>query len=49
MVKIPLYLAPLAGYTDRAFRNLCKDWGVDYLVSEMVSADGLIRDKAKTI
>lgn len=39
----------MAGYTDRAFRNLCKDWGVDYLVSEMVSADGLIRDKAKTI
>jgi nifR3 family TIM-barrel protein len=49
LVKIPLYLAPLAGYTDRAFRNLCKDWGVDYLVSEMVSADGLIRDKAKTV
>lgn len=48
MVDTPLYLAPLAGYTDRAFRNLCKDWGVDYLVSEMVSADGLIRDKVKT-
>ncbi|MBP7118342.1 MAG: tRNA dihydrouridine synthase DusB [Candidatus Cloacimonetes bacterium] len=49
MVDIPLYLAPLAGYTDAAFRRLCKDWGVDYLVSEMVSADGLIRDSRKTI
>jgi len=47
--EIPLYLAPLAGYTDQAFRMLCKDWGVDYLVSEMVSADGLIRDSRKTI
>ncbi len=49
MADIPLYLAPLAGYTDAAFRRLCKDWGVDYLVSEMVSADGLIRDSRKTI
>jgi tRNA-dihydrouridine synthase B len=46
---VPLYLAPLAGYTDQAFRVLCKDWSVDYLVSEMVSADGLIRDSRKTI
>jgi len=49
LADIPLYLAPLAGYTDAAFRSLCKDWGVDYLVSEMVSADGLIRDSRKTI
>lgn len=48
MSKLPLYLAPLAGYTDQAFRRLCKDWGADYLVSEMVSADGLIRDSRKT-
>ena len=49
MIKIPLYLAPLAGYSDQAYRQLCKDWGVDYLVSEMVSADGLIRDQGKTL
>ncbi|MCB5265566.1 MAG: tRNA dihydrouridine synthase DusB [Candidatus Cloacimonetes bacterium] len=48
MINIPLYLAPLAGYSDQAYRQLCKDWGVDYLVSEMVSADGLIRDQDKT-
>nr|MDK2850555.1 tRNA-dihydrouridine synthase [Candidatus Cloacimonadota bacterium] len=49
MTKIPLYLAPLAGYTDQAFRRLCKDWQADYLVSEMVSADGLIRNHSKTL
>ncbi len=43
-----LWLAPLAGYTDRGFRTLCKTWGVDVLVSEMVSADGLVRDSLKT-
>lgn len=48
MTKIPLYLAPLAGYSDQAFRRLCKEWGAHYLVSEMVSADGLIRDQDKT-
>jgi tRNA-dihydrouridine synthase B len=49
LLSIPLYLAPLAGYTDRAFRELCKDWKADYLLSEMVSADGLIRDRQKTL
>lgn len=48
MPDIPLYLAPLAGFTDKAFRRLCKDCRVDYLVSEMVSADGISRDSLKT-
>lgn len=44
-----LWLAPLAGYTDSAFRQLCKQGGAEVLVSEMVSADGLIRDSQKTV
>lgn len=44
-----LWLAPLAGYTDRAYRQLCKSFGADVMVSEMVSADGLIRDSGKTL
>ncbi len=44
-----LWLAPLAGYTDSAFRQLCKQGGAEVLVSEMVSADGLIRDSKKTV
>jgi nifR3 family TIM-barrel protein len=43
-----LWLAPLAGYTDRAFRVLCASLGAEVMVSEMVSADGLIRDSGKT-
>ncbi len=34
-------LAPLAGYTDRAFREICKECGAIYTVTEMVSVKGL--------
>ncbi|MBW6514115.1 MAG: tRNA dihydrouridine synthase DusB [Candidatus Syntrophosphaera sp.] len=44
-----LWLAPLAGYTNQAYRQLCKANGADVLVSEMVSADGLMRDSKKTV
>lgn len=36
-----LWLAPLAGYTDKYYRQIVKLCGADVLVSEMVSADGL--------
>lgn len=39
-----LWLAPLAGYTDAPFRYISKKCGVDVLVSEMVSADGVKRN-----
>ncbi|HOU72858.1 MAG TPA: tRNA-dihydrouridine synthase, partial [Candidatus Syntrophosphaera sp.] len=48
LTRRKLWLAPLAGYTDSAFRQLCKQNGADVLVSEMVSADGLIGDSRKT-
>lgn len=44
-----LFLAPLAGYTDSPFRQICKQWGAEVLISEMVSADGIIRDSYKTL
>ena len=44
-----LWLAPLSGLTDWAFRNICKQNGADVIVSEMVSADGLIHNYAKSI
>jgi len=43
-----LWLAPLAGYTDHAFRTICKQNGADVVVSEMVSADGLIHNQKRT-
>lgn len=39
--KNKLILCPMAGITDYAYRNICKDMGVDILYTEMVSAKGL--------
>ncbi|MFA5448320.1 MAG: tRNA dihydrouridine synthase DusB [Sphaerochaeta sp.] len=43
-----LFLAPLAGYTDVAFRSLCIQGGADLTFSEMVSVEGLSRESEKT-
>ncbi|NQT57769.1 MAG: tRNA dihydrouridine synthase DusB [Bacteroidetes bacterium] len=43
-----LFLAPLAGFTDQAFRSLCVKEGANLTFSEMVSAEGLARKSEKT-
>lgn len=42
-------LAPLAGYTDKAFRKICTLFGAERTITEMVSAEGLAREGEKTI
>ena len=42
------YLAPLAGYTDAAFRHLCIEQGASLTYTEMVSAMGLHYGSEKT-
>ncbi|RLA75065.1 MAG: tRNA dihydrouridine synthase DusB [Epsilonproteobacteria bacterium] len=44
-----LALAPLAGYTDVAFRCVVKELGADMTVSEMISSDALIQNSKKTL
>lgn len=41
-------LAPMAGVTDRAFRELCVRFGAGYCVTEMVSAKALEYEDKKT-
>ena len=41
--RFPLYLAPMAGFTDSPFRRLCKEQGADVLVTEFANAEGLVR------
>jgi nifR3 family TIM-barrel protein len=38
-----LFLAPVAGYTDRAFRSICAEMGADFSFTELVSAEALAR------
>lgn len=37
-------LAPMAGYTDYAFRSICRQYGVGLTVTEMVSSKALVMD-----
>ena len=43
-----VFLAPVAGYSDRAFRAMCRAGGADFSYTEMVSSEALIRGSAKT-
>jgi len=49
-LEIPgnLFLAPVAGYSDRAFRGICRNCGADFTYTEMVSAEALVRGSDKT-
>ena len=47
-LKYGLFLAPLAGVSDRAFRSVCRKFGAECTVSEMISAKGLHYNDTKT-
>lgn len=42
------FLAPMAGVSDRAFRELCVSFGAAYTVTEMVSSKGLVMGDKKS-
>lgn len=43
-----LVLAPMAGVTDKVYREICKEMGADLVVSEMVSSKGIYYNDATT-
>lgn len=43
----PLYLAPQAGVSESPFRRLCRRFGADVVVSEFVSAAGIVLNTAR--
>ena len=44
----PIALAPMAGVTDRPFRQLCRELGAGYVVSEMVTSNPQLRHTRKS-
>ncbi|HET7635479.1 MAG TPA: tRNA dihydrouridine synthase DusB [Burkholderiales bacterium] len=48
LLKNNLIVAPMAGVTDRPFRQLCKTMGAGMAVSEMVSSNSLLWGSEKT-
>lgn len=40
-------LAPLAGISDSPFREICREYGADFVFSEMISATGICRNQGQ--
>lgn len=47
--EYPLILAPMEDVTNPPFRKFCKKYGADWLYSEFVSADALVRSVNKSL
>jgi tRNA-dihydrouridine synthase B len=47
--EYPLFLAPMEDITDPSFRMICKINGADFMYTEFISSDGLIRDGHKSV
>mgnify|MGYP003491213293 CR=1 FL=1 len=45
----PIFVAPMAGVTDRPFRTLCKYFGAGHAVSEMMTSDQTLRMTKKSL
>ena len=48
MLDTNIFLAPMAGVTDKTFRIICREWGCGFAYSEMISAKGLYYNDKKT-
>ena len=48
-LKNPFILAPMANYSDLAFRLLCRKYGASLAYTEQVSAIALSKENRKTL
>lgn len=48
-LKTNVFLAPMAGVTDRVFRTICREMGAGLVFSEMVSSKGLYYEDKNTV
>jgi len=46
--EFPLFFAPMEEVSDQSYRLICKSLGADFLISEFVSSEALIRDVEKS-
>ena len=47
-IKNRVVLAPMAGISNASYMKICEEMGVGYAVSELISAEAIIRDNKKT-
>ena len=46
---LPLFLAPMAGVSESPFRQVCRRFGADVVVTEFLSSEGINRENPSTI
>ena len=44
----PVIAAPMAGVTDKPYRQVCRDHGAAMVVSEMITSQSGLRESTKT-
>ena len=49
IIKNNVFLAPMAGYTDYAFRRICLEAGAGLCFTELTSAKGMLYDSPNTV
>lgn len=47
-IKNQVCLAPMAGISNFAYMNICEEMGVGYVVTELISAEAIVRGNKKT-
>ena len=48
-IGTPVFLAPMAGLTDKPFRQICKSFGAGVVYTEFVSSEGIVRENDRTL
>ena len=43
-----IFLAPMAGVTDKSYRKVCKEMGAGLVYTEMISSRAVFHDDTKT-
>lgn len=43
-----IFIAPVAGYSDAAYRSICLELGADFAFTELISSEALVRNSEKT-
>lgn len=47
-IQNPIVLAPMAGISNPSYIKICEEMGVGYAVTELISAEAIVRDNKKT-
>ena len=48
-IKNQVVLAPMAGISNPSYMKICEEMGVGYAVTELISAEAIVRNNKKTL